>query len=665
MKASSIKNRLVIRGSLLVLIPLLAVSLTSVIKSSSALLLMSKLQAKNIANDLAILMDKSLSSEVVLAKTLAADQNIIKTIDKINKDRAGIPSDDIKSLFEILKLKFNCMGNNYQGIFVTDSDGVLFTGILENGSEYKGSDISNRDYFMKAKSSGKTVISNVVRSKTTNNLICVICVPILQSGAFSGSFGLVIKVEYLIDLVSGRKIGETGYGFMTDKSGVVIAHPNPDYILKLDITKLNGMETFIKKMLAGGNGVEEYTFKGVKKISGYAKVSVTDWYVGATQNREEFLKASNSIRNSSIVIIIMAMLIIITVIVYSAGKIVTPINDAVLGLKDIAEGEGDLTKRLKVTSHDEVGELATWLNTFISKLQGIIMNIRENSGCVGSSADKLMTLSADMSKNTVETAHRANGVAAAAEEMNTTINSVAAAMEESSNNIGIVAAAAEEMTSTISGIANNTEKARGISLQAVDQVKNISSKIDALEKASQTIGKVTESINEISEQTNLLALNATIEAARAGESGKGFAVVANEIKELARQTADATVDIKRQVEEIQNTTASTVTEIDQISHIIKGVNDIVLTIASAVEEQSIATREIATNISQASLGLQEVNESVNQSSTVASDITRNIASVNSATTDISKSSTHVKTSAEELQRMSKGLNTIVNTFKIE
>jgi methyl-accepting chemotaxis protein len=227
-----------------------------------------------------------------------------------------------------------------------------------------------------------------------------------------------------------------------------------------------------------------------------------------------------------------------------------------------------------------------------------------------------------------------------------------------------VAAAAEEMSSTINEIAENAEKARVVSGNAVEQAQKTSEKMSDLGSAAQNIGRVTETITDISEQTNLLALNATIEAARAGEAGKGFAVVANEIKDLAKQTAEATLDIKNQIEGVQQATSVTVADIDQISTVIGGVNDIVATIAAAVEEQSSATQEIATNINQASVGIQEVNENVGQSSVVAGEINKDIAEVNNAAGKISLGSNSVQSSAKDLARMATELNTIVNSFKV-
>ena len=354
--------------------------------------------------------------------------------------------------------------------------------------------------------------------------------------------------------------------------------------------------------------------------------------------------------------------IIITLVVNRA--IVGPINAAILNLKDIAEGEGDLTKRLDDKSSDEVGELAKWFNTFIIKLQGIIKQIADNSKGVSTNSNRLSEISRNLLSNSDDTSERASNVAASSEQMSANLSSVAAAMEESATNANMVATAAEEMSATINEIAENAEKARGVSIDAVNQAHEASKDMAELGKAADKIGKVTETITEISEQTNLLALNATIEAARAGEAGKGFAVVANEIKELAKQTAHATLDIKTLIEDVQSTTKSTGEGINRISDVISGVNETVGSIATAVEEQTATTREIAENIAQTSEGIQEVNENVNQSSSVASEITENIAEVSAAAQNISNNSKEVEDNARELLKSSSHLNEIVGSFKI-
>ena len=355
---------------------------------------------------------------------------------------------------------------------------------------------------------------------------------------------------------------------------------------------------------------------------------------------------------------------IIVPLLFSSRSVTVPINRTVAMLKDIAQGEGDLTRRLEIIKKDEIGELAGWFNTFLEKLQVMIRKIAENSNMVDRSSSEFTEIAAKLSKGAGETSSRANNVATAAEEMTANLNNVAAAMEQSSTNTSMVATAAEEMTATINEIAQNAEKARAISDQAVHKAGETSGQMEGLGQAAQGIGKVVETITEISEQVNLLALNATIEAARAGEAGKGFAVVANEIKELAKQTSAATLEIKEKIANIQGSTDGTVRGINEISEVIKNVNEIVGTIATAVEEQSAATKEIAGNIAQASQGIQEVNENVNQSSTVAAEITRDIAVVNQSSSEIASGSDQVMLSGENLKRMAKDLNTIVGSFKV-
>ena len=327
-------------------------------------------------------------------------------------------------------------------------------------------------------------------------------------------------------------------------------------------------------------------------------------------------------------------------------------------------GTGDFTVKAGFSSNDELGEIGRNLDEMAANLKEMIAAIMNNADELNSASSDLFSISSQMSGETDEVSNNAIAVAAAAEEMSSNMHSVAAATEEASTNVSLVATASEEMTSVINEIAQNTEKARSITSRAVNEAKSASEKVGDLGQAAQDIGKVTETITEISEQTNLLALNATIEAARAGDAGKGFAVVANEIKELARQTAEATGEIKSKVAGIQGSTEGTVGQIEQITTVVNDIDEIVSTIATAVEEQSVTTKEIAGNVVQASQGIVEVTENVAQSSTVAGEIAMNIADVSQSSSEISNSSSQVKLSAEELNKMAEKLKDKVTHFKV-
>ncbi|SHO46430.1 methyl-accepting chemotaxis protein [Desulfopila aestuarii DSM 18488] len=325
---------------------------------------------------------------------------------------------------------------------------------------------------------------------------------------------------------------------------------------------------------------------------------------------------------------------------------------------------GDFTRQLDIQQGDEIGVMASSLNRMVNELGSMIREVITGVETLSSSSSDLTNVSAHLTSVARDTSEKADSVAASAEEMSTNIQSVSAAMEESSANVGMVASATDEMTATVNEIAMNAEKARAITDNAVRQSHATSQKMASLGDSATKIGRVTETITDISDQTNLLALNATIEAARAGEAGKGFAVVANEIKELAKQTAVATVDIKNQIGEMQQTTSSTITDIEKISTVIQEINEMIATIATAVEEQSATTVEIAGNISQAAQGIGEVNENVAQSTMVVTGITQEIAAINQQSSSVEEGSGKVQVSAQSLADLSIQLQKLVSRFKV-
>lgn len=492
------------------------------------------------------------------------------------------------------------------------------------------------------------------------------------------------NVKSLRKAIMEMKIGTSGFVTVVDGSGKTVISPEGKKDGQ-DVSGLKGAhgKSYMKEILDLAKTLqprqigEEHFF--LKNGSGvqtsydarFVYFKPWDWVIIAQADQADFTRVAKLLseigkQGNLFIAGVGLVVLVITALVWFvvANTIVRPINSATDGLRDVAEGEGDLTQRLKIVSRDEVGTLAQWFNVFIEKLQGIISVIAGNTEKVSRSSQAFLEISQTMSDGANSLADKSEAVASAAEEMSANLSSVAAAVEQSSTNISMVSAAAEEMTSTIGEIAKSSEKTRVTSSQAVEKSTSASGKVAYLSEAAQEIGNVVETINDISEQTNLLALNATIEAARAGEAGKGFAVVAGEIKSLAQQTAEATFEIKAKIENIQSSTQETVSEIKEISVAITDVNEMIDSVAAAVEEQSVTTREIAENVGQAAAGIQEITENVSQSSGVATQIAQDIADVNQASSEMSESSQKIKIGAEELNELSKTLQSTIGQFKV-
>lgn len=475
---------------------------------------------------------------------------------------------------------------------------------------------------------------------------------------------------------------KSGY-FMIYQDTTMAAHPIREDLNGKDLKGLKDKNNnfFVKKMAEqakSGGGFVEYIWEkpgagDTLKLTYTEMIPGTDYYVGTGVYLDnidayeiEMSQEINSRVKSSIIKMVgfsgIIFLGIISLCLFIVFGIVRGLGILIDSVKDIAEGEGDLTKRVDISSQDELGELAKWLNVFLERLQGIIKQLAVNSDHVGDASNTLATIASQISANAADTSDRADQVAAASEEMSTNMTSVASAMEESSSNAAVVASAAEEMNSTINEIAGTAESARNVSEKAGEKVIEASGSMDELTQAAKDIGKVTDTINDISEQINLLALNATIEAARAGEAGKGFAVVATEIKDLAAQTANATADIQAKVNNVQTTSDGTGKVIAEITDVINDVKEMVTTIATAVTQQSAATQEIAGNVEQLSMGIQEVNENVSQSTQVAGEIAQDITEVSKASEQMASGSSKVESSAADLKKMATELKQIVDTF---
>jgi methyl-accepting chemotaxis protein len=393
---------------------------------------------------------------------------------------------------------------------------------------------------------------------------------------------------------------------------------------------------------------------------------LVEWYAALTAAAVQKQSASNASTKTLLLVVCLVGLIVGSVV---AIAITRSITSAIAGAVGVVEriSRGDISVNVPDglrNRKDEIGVLAGAMQTMTESLRKLLTGISVGVQTLAAAATELSAVSKETASGTASMSDRTYTVAAAAEEASANTLSIATGMERSSSSLSSVASATEQMSATVGDISANTAKARMISEQASGQAQTITEQMRKLGDAAQEIGHVTETITSISAQTNLLALNATIEAARAGTAGKGFAVVANEIKELAKQTAEATEDIKKKIAGIQSSTGLAITDIGQITTVIKDVGTIVSSIAAAIEEQATVTRDVAGNIAQASNGVREANERVTQTAEVSRSIARDIAGVNASVTDIRQGGEHVQASAVELSNLAEQLGAQVAQFRV-
>ncbi len=330
------------------------------------------------------------------------------------------------------------------------------------------------------------------------------------------------------------------------------------------------------------------------------------------------------------------VVIVILLALFLTRGITRPINALTDRLREIADGDGDLTQRVDDSRNDEVGALATVFNRFVGNIASLVRQIGESAATSSAAAQELSVIAAEMTRQSSDAAQQASMAAAAAEQV--------------SSSVQTVAAASEQMGASIHEIARSASDASTAGQTAVASTDDANTTISRLGESSAAIGGVVALINTIAQQTNLLALNATIEAARAGEAGKGFAVVAGEVKELAQETAKATEEITSRINQIQADVDTAVAAISTTTTVIGQVNDHQSSIAGAVEEQSATTTAMAASVSEAAVG--------------ASSIAENVLTIAGVSQTMVGTIDQVRSSADELARGSQQLDELVGRFKV-
>ena len=451
-----------------------------------------------------------------------------------------------------------------------------------------------------------------------------------------------------LEIIRGMRYEGNNYFWINDEHPTMIMHPMKPELNGKDLTLFKDSSgkamfvEFVSAAQAPEGGYVSYLWpkpgkdKPVDKLSFVKRFAPWGWVIGTGIYIDD---VEDAWRGSAEIAAGLALVCLIPLIAMSMAiwrSIFLRLNAVVERVKDVAEGEGDLTKRVEIATHDEIGELAKWFNVFMGRMQEMIRAIAETADQVAASSQELSATSQQITANSEETTAQARVVSEAGGQVNT--------------NLQTLASGAEEMNSTIGEIAKNATEAARVSSDAVAAAESANQTVSKLGDSSVEIGKVIEVITSIAQQTNLLALNATIEAARAGEAGKGFAVVANEVKELAKQTAKATEEIKQKIGAIRDHTSGAVTAIGGIKSVIDKVSHISAVIATAVEEQSATTSEMSRNVAEAALG--------------ASTISSNIQGVAEAAQNTSTNVGEAQTATERLVDMANQLRDLVGRFRV-
>lgn len=445
--------------------------------------------------------------------------------------------------------------------------------------------------------------------------------------------------------------------------------------------------------------------------------------LASARNATDEQKASNTVVKLITILLSLGVVVIGSTLLiwFFTNKSFKPLEQVTWMLKDISEGDGDLTKRIEAASNDEIGDMARYFNAFISNIQEVMIHIKEVTRVLNGTSTVLMQNIANIQSNNSQTSDKSTSVNASIEEITANIENVAFVIGQSSHNTQKISATIDQISSTIQNIASSSEQtATGVehttkrvaqmsdsidsvsasSKDVANSVKNVAIAVkeinislsevsrncvrsiqitgDASEKAknattiiselntsSKLIGKIVSLIDDIADQTNMLALNAAIEAAGAGEAGKGFAVVANEVKELAKQTADATEEISLQVDTMKQNIENAVKAISTINNVIEETKTITNTIAAAVSEQSATTGQILNIVVQSSEKVNHINQEImgiatnsQYSATSMSEAAKGVADIASAVVALSASANGA---ASDVEQVSSKMHAITKT----
>jgi methyl-accepting chemotaxis protein len=548
-------SKLVVAGITAVLVPVLAIGYFVYDKASKSQEISSKREVVLAAQSVSSMAQLAFAEELKLVKELSVGNTSIDVASAVAKAK-GEQKDlttEIERLNRKLASAMKQIGEDYEVLYVAGLDGAIYAD--GSGGTYKGISLADRDYIQKAKE-GKINVGKVIKSKKTGNPVAPVCAPIVSaSGDIVGFMAAALKIDFLIDKISSVKIGETGYVYLIDGDGLIIAHPDKNMVLSANLKDVKGMEIILPKMLAHETGVEYYHYQGKEKISAYAPVPLTGWTVIAVQEKDEFMRPAHEIRNAILWIGAVSLILIGAAVMILSRRLSNPITRVLAGLAEAAHSVAGSSTQIAATSH----ELADGASKQAAAIEETSSSLEEMSS---------------MTKQNASNATEANRL-----------------MSEASRIVALANESMHHLTSFMSEISTSSEETQ----------------------------KIIKTIDEIAFQTNLLALNAAVEAARAGEAGAGFAVVADEVRNLAMRAADAARNtaflIEGTVKKIKDGSQfveKTNQEFRQVATTVTKSGELVSEIAAASQEQ-------AQGISQVNKAVAEMDKVTQQNAASAEE----------------------------------------------
>ena len=549
----------------------------------------------------------------------------------------SVPRDDDQVILMVQQINASTKATD---ILVGFEDGRSYsaTSGKHDSSEY---DPRARGWYEEAKRQRKTIITPMYKDAFTNNLLVSIAEPFYRNGQLQGVLLADIELNVLEDIVKASAFSHATTSLF-DEVGTIIA--STDTIDNPGKSKLADNAAFTQlqqQMLAEEKGKLALSVDGKEKISYFESVkldSQLSWHIVVTLDKDAHHAVITDSFNDSLITAVILILIVSILIYICLNKLYQPIIALKSTIQDLAQGNGDLTQRLEVTSKDDLGQIAEGVNTFISNLQSIMLEISQSTTHISTGIEQLRTQTEHNNTVLIDHASETDQVVVAVTEMSSTADSVAQSAAQSATFTQKSSDEAHQSKTVVQGAVNGVA-------DLVNEVEAMALNIQTMNEDTHKISKVLSVIGEIADQTNLLALNAAIEAARAGEQGRGFAVVADEVRTLAARTQQSTSEINEMLTRLRNgadtvvkamdatklscqqtadTTASVNVSLDSMTNSVMQINDLGIQIATAAEEQSSVTEEINRNMTM----IQSMVSQLTENGKKTMDSTHTLASSN-------------------------------------